>query len=179
MSRGRSIPATGRGQLLPALQAMSCLTNLSSWTGMLLSKISRRRFCDLPEARNWKARSCTVSGGQIGQQEKTEFRTGRAKEGAEIHDKTAGAYGPILYRDYFNYHNKKCRHRLNSTQTTYKSIGSLCSPGAPFLCLSELDPEGHRKIIRGFSSKISVCSGSFPLNHFCVSGMESNQVSFF
>lgn len=76
-------PVTGRGcvtgQLLHALQAMSCLTNLSSWRGLLLNKIFRRHFCDFPKARSWKAKRCTVSGWQTGQEKKTELRTERAK----------------------------------------------------------------------------------------------------
>lgn len=108
-----------------------------------------------------------------------ELRIERAKGGADIHGKTAGAYGPILKRHYFNLHNKRCRHRLNSTQTTYKSIGCLCSPEALFYASLNWILKVRGKIILGFSYKISMCSDSFLLNHFCVSGMEFNQVSFF
>lgn len=117
---------------------------------------------------NWIGQENSVSWGQRGQ-----------KGGKDIHGKTAGAYGPILKRDYLNLHNKKCRHRLNSTQTTYKSIGCLCSPGAPFYASLNWILKVTGKIILGFSYKISMRSGSFLLNHFCASGMESNQVPFF
>lgn len=80
-------------------------------------------------------------GGKLDRRRLCEMRTERAKGGAEIHGKTAGAYGPIFKRDYFNFHNKKMQEQAKFN----KSIGSLCSPGAPFLCLSELDPEGHRQ----------------------------------
>lgn len=114
----RSTPATERegmtGQLLYKLQAMNCLTNLSSWRGTTkysegISVTSHRQGTEQPGG-------VLSLGGKLDRRRRLcELRTERAKGGAEIHGKIAEAYGHILKREYFNFHNKKCRHRLNST----------------------------------------------------------------
>lgn len=139
-------------QLLNTLCAMSSLTNLSCQTGSVIPQNIQKAFLWLPRGKELNGLQPRVAFSLGGKRNRRRMCGWRAEgqKGEQRHmgspqeQGSTESYRPILKRDYFNLHNKKCRYRLNSTQSTYESIGCLCSPGAPFLCLSELDPEGHR-----------------------------------
>lgn len=71
------------------------------------------------------AKGCAFSGWQIEWEKKdvwVEARGGQKREqrhtGSPEEQSRTESYGPVLKRDYFNLHNKKCGCRLNSTQST-------------------------------------------------------------
>lgn len=114
------------GQLLHTLCAMRCLTNLSRWRGSVITQNIQKALLWLPrgkELNGLQPRAALSLGGKWNRRRLCGWRAEGAKGGAETHGKRAGArstksYGPILKRDYFNLHNKKCRYRLNSTRST-------------------------------------------------------------